>query len=307
MDLDKFDKVYLEHVPSALQCFLEKIPPHLAPTAFFFPLTHLRAPFLNWQRSLVLQGPGFTSEQPDLLAAGVHTDVQHLVLGSAFPASQASPASITPLPQTARLELEKSTGGGTTTDTPGDLVPVWVPDWEIKGDWVAEGATPDGVSEPEAAAAGVEEAEGTATPDEVGASEGAAEEAAPPEGAAEDAAPPEGAADDAAAPEGAADEAAAPEGAAEDAAAPDGAAEDAAPPDGALDDGAAPDAASDVPAPEGAAEEGAAPEAGAEPVPEGVPAALWREPETDAEPERDPEVVTEVVTDGVMEVVPEID
>jgi len=50
-------------------------------------------------------------------SANVHTDVQQTDSGILFPASQASPASTTPFPQTARTAPDwKAGGGGTITD-----------------------------------------------------------------------------------------------------------------------------------------------------------------------------------------------
>jgi len=96
--------------------FLEKRPPHLIPSAFFFPLTQVTFPFLSWQRSLVAQGPGLVEEQVDLRGRVTQVVVQHTDLGvTVFPASHCSPASTFPFPQTALAAPEEKLGGGGTT------------------------------------------------------------------------------------------------------------------------------------------------------------------------------------------------
>jgi len=102
------------------------------------------------QRSLVLQGPGLVGEQTDPEGRKVHKLVQHLARAApAKPGSQASPASITPSPQTDLAAADAKSGvSGTTTEigdestsTSGVSLPVGELDGPAGADEVAAGGT----------------------------------------------------------------------------------------------------------------------------------------------------------------------
>jgi len=139
--------VYLEQVPSALQVFREKRPPfpHRVPTALAPPgvqvnclaalfLVHLGL-FVHWLVAF---------PQIDLTRRLVQKEVQHLVLGTAKPASHSSPVSTTPFPQTIG-----------TTDTPDDGI---VGGWTTVGFAELRGLDSEGVLDGETDV--VSEAEG---------------------------------------------------------------------------------------------------------------------------------------------------
>jgi len=97
-------KDYFPQVPSALQVFREKIPPfpHLVPTLFGFPgrQTNERLPndFAHFGLFVHLL-VAFPQTAPTRRL--VQKIVQHLVLGTAVPASHTSDLSTTPFPHTA--------------------------------------------------------------------------------------------------------------------------------------------------------------------------------------------------------------
>jgi len=109
----------LEQDPSALHVFLEKSPPlpHLVPTGLAVPGEQVNTPLLFKHFGLLVHWL-VAFPQTALTLRKVQKEVQHLVLGTADPASHSSPTPTTPSPQT--------TGA---TDTPDDA---------ITGGWTGE-------------------------------------------------------------------------------------------------------------------------------------------------------------------------
>jgi len=106
----------LEQVPSALQVFLEKIPPfpHLVPTFFGCPGVHTGVRLANEFRHFGLFVHLLVAlPQGEPAGRVVQKAVQHLVLGTASPASHSSALSTTPFPHTAATAplMDASTGG----------------------------------------------------------------------------------------------------------------------------------------------------------------------------------------------------
>jgi len=104
----------LEQEPSALQVFLEKIPPfpHLVPTFLGCPAVHDNCRLFKFFRHFGLF-VHLVVAFPQTAPTGrlVQKDVQHLVLGTAAPASHSSDLSMAPFPQTAAAAAADPAGG----------------------------------------------------------------------------------------------------------------------------------------------------------------------------------------------------
>jgi len=106
--------IYLEQEPSALQVFLEKIPPfpHLVPTFFGCPGIHTGVILPNVFRHFGLFVHLLVARpQTDPGRRLVQKAVQHLVLGTAAPASHSSDLSTAPFPHTAAAAPTDAAGG----------------------------------------------------------------------------------------------------------------------------------------------------------------------------------------------------
>jgi len=101
--------------PSALQVFLEKIPPfpHLVPTALSPPGVHDNCRLFKFLRHFGLF-VHLVGALPQTAPIGrlVQKEVQHLVLGTAAPASHSSDLSIAPFPHTTAVATCPLTSAG---------------------------------------------------------------------------------------------------------------------------------------------------------------------------------------------------